>query len=60
VPGMPFRIDGRRLPPPSSAPRRGEHTLDVLAEVGVDGRSAAELLAAGVVSQTKASTQTGF
>jgi alpha-methylacyl-CoA racemase len=60
VPGMPFRIDGRRLPPPSSAPRRGEHTLDVLAEVGVDGRSAAALLAAGVVSQTKARTQTGF
>ena len=42
---MPLPDGWRRLPPP----RIGEHTADVLAEVGVDAGELARLSASGVV-----------
>ncbi|MGE0218856.1 CoA transferase, partial [Mycolicibacterium sp.] len=53
APGLPFRIDGAVVSPPSSAPLRGEHTLEVLAELEVDERDVAALLATGVVQCTR-------
>lgn len=45
APAVRFTPDWRRLPPP----RLGEHTAEVLAEVGVDQRRLEELRARGVV-----------
>lgn len=48
VVGQPVRLDLEPLPYPSPAPRLGEHTSEVLHEVGVDDDELAKLVAEGV------------
>ena len=46
---LPVHIDGDLPPTPTMAPRAGEHTDEVLAELGIDADRIAALRAAGVV-----------
>lgn len=48
VVGQPVRLDLEPLPYPSPAPRLGEHTSEVLHEVGVDDDELAKLVAEGI------------
>jgi crotonobetainyl-CoA:carnitine CoA-transferase CaiB-like acyl-CoA transferase len=44
---LPVRYDGATLPPRSTLPILGEHTVEVLRDVGCSDEQIAELLAAG-------------
>jgi formyl-CoA transferase len=46
----PLRIDGERIPHRAPPPRLGEHTAEVLAELGYSDEEIAELAASGAVS----------
>ena len=46
---LPVHIDGDLPPPPTMAPRVGEHTDEVLAELGIAADRITALRAAGVV-----------
>ena len=46
---LPFRWDGARLAPRRPPPRMGEHTAEVLADLGFDGAEIEALRARGVV-----------
>jgi crotonobetainyl-CoA:carnitine CoA-transferase CaiB-like acyl-CoA transferase len=46
---LPVRIDGERPRGARAVPRGGEHTLEILAELGYDEAAVAKLLAEGVV-----------
>jgi crotonobetainyl-CoA:carnitine CoA-transferase CaiB-like acyl-CoA transferase len=48
VVGAPIRLDRRPLPYPSPAPRLGEHTGEILDELGFDEQEIATLVASGV------------
>jgi crotonobetainyl-CoA:carnitine CoA-transferase CaiB-like acyl-CoA transferase len=45
---LPLRLDGSRPRGPVSPPRAGEHTLEILAELGYDDEQARKLIASGV------------
>ncbi len=45
----PLSLDGRRLAPRSAPPTLGQHTAEVLTELGVDERTQAELRAVGAI-----------
>ena len=49
---LPFRIDGHPVAWRRPAPRLGEHTVEVLSELGYDGDRIADLLAQGAVMGT--------
>ncbi len=53
----PLRIDGERLPHRSPPPRLGEHTADVLAELGYSDEEIDELAASGAVAVASAAGQ---
>lgn len=46
---LPMRVDGERPRGERAVPRGGEHTLEILAELGYDGAAVEKLLAEGVV-----------
>ena len=48
---QPIRLDGERMPHRRHAPRHGEHTREILAELGLDDAAAQDLLSHGVVAQ---------
>jgi crotonobetainyl-CoA:carnitine CoA-transferase CaiB-like acyl-CoA transferase len=48
--GFPFRVDGAAMPVRRPAPRLGEHTAEVLGELGLDADAVARLAAAGAVA----------
>jgi formyl-CoA transferase len=50
LPASPIRVDGARLPIRRPPPRLGEHTDEILGEIGVSVRDIAALRAAGVVA----------
>jgi crotonobetainyl-CoA:carnitine CoA-transferase CaiB-like acyl-CoA transferase len=50
LPASPIRIDGDRLPFRRPPPRLGEHTDEILAEVGLTPSEIGHLRAAGVVA----------
>ena len=50
TPPSPIRIDGQRLPIRRPPPRLGEHTDEILAEVGVTAEEINRLRAAGIVA----------
>ena len=47
---QPIRIDGERMPHRRHAPRHGEHTREILAELGLDAAASQALLDNGVVA----------
>lgn len=47
--GSPFRLDGERIDADLPPPSLGQHTQDVLRELGIDNTAAKTLAAAGVV-----------
>lgn len=48
---QPIRLDGKRMPHRRHAPRHGEHTREILAELGLDDAATQDLLSHGVVAQ---------
>ena len=46
---LPWLFDGEALPWRSPAPRLGEHTLEILSELGFDHQRCQEWVATGVV-----------
>ncbi|WP_435199911.1 CaiB/BaiF CoA transferase family protein [Janibacter sp. GS2] len=52
VPGLPFTLDGRRLATTEAAPAVGQHSQDILAELGRTPDDIADLLDRGVVVTT--------
>ena len=53
---LPWLVDGQPVPWVRPAPRLGEHTLDILAELGFDARRCAELMASGAVASAAAAS----
>jgi crotonobetainyl-CoA:carnitine CoA-transferase CaiB-like acyl-CoA transferase len=49
--GLPFSVDGERPPYPSAPPLLGQHSAEVLAEVGYSDEEVAALADAGVVAR---------
>ncbi|MFT4210507.1 MAG: CoA transferase [Microbacterium sp.] len=47
--GLPIRFVGHEPPSPAYPPRLGEHSVDVLREIGLDTTAIAQLVEAGVV-----------
>ncbi len=59
LPPSPIRIAGAELPIKRRPPRLGEHTLEILREVGVPDAELAEARAAGVIFQAQSPGATG-
>ena len=51
---LPWLVDGQPVPWMRPAPRLGEHSLEILAELGFDGPRCAELIACGVLGAATA------
>jgi formyl-CoA transferase len=49
--GSPVRLDGARADSDLPPPALGEHTAEVLAQIGIDGRALEQLAAAGVIGR---------
>ncbi|HRK17425.1 MAG TPA: CaiB/BaiF CoA-transferase family protein [Hyphomicrobiaceae bacterium] len=54
TPGLPLAIDGHRLPNHRNPPRIGEHTHEILREIGYDAEDIDRLAAANIVSRDQA------
>ena len=50
VPALPFAMEGERFGARLNPPRSGEHTVDVLIELGYDDTAIASMVDAGAVS----------
>ena len=56
TPLLPVSMDGQRLPNRCDPPQIGEHTRDVLTEIGFEPHQIAELASAGTIAMTPVST----
>lgn len=55
TPGLPFRIDGKRVRPAVGAPDRGADTIAALRELGLSDDEIARLRAGGVIAENRQS-----